>query len=366
MFIFFILLPLLYLASNVYIFCKMVKAIKRLPLVARISLSLLFWVAAFSFFASMGARNNEELPLALSRAIYLAGSLWIVFIIYVALIGLLFDIARRIAPSFRCNSAHAAVIAAILLCYGNYRYRNPQIVPLDITLEKEMEQSLRIAVVSDLHLGLGTGKASLRRFITMVDAEKPDVILITGDLIDNSLTAVVAEGMEEELARLSAPMGIYMVPGNHEYIAGYDECKAFIDKTPIRLLRDTVVRLPGGVQLMCRDDYANPYRMDMFRLSLLADSRQPIILLDHQPREIALKDMLGIDVQLSGHTHDGQVWPGNYITAGLFEQSSGYRKWNHSHCWVSSGFSLWGPPLRLGTRGDFAIITLRGKGNAVD
>ena len=82
--------------------------------------------------------------------------------------------------------------------------------------------------------------------------------------------------------------------------------------------------------------------------------------MDHQPREIAESDAEGTDLHISGHTHHGQVWPGSLITDRLFKQSHGYRKWDNAHVWVSSGISLWGPPVRLGTKGDYAIITLRG------
>lgn len=366
MFIFFILFPLLYLASNIYIYCKLLRAIKRRHIATKILSSLLFWAAAFSLFTSIAARDNENLPDVLSRIMFTGGSLWAIFIIFVALITALFDITRRIFPSFKCNIAHAAFFATVLLCYGNYCHRHPQVVPLDITLDKAMSGEMRIAVVSDLHLGHGTGKGRLKDIVRRVNKENPDLILIVGDLVDGSINPLIHNNLNEELSQLRAHAGIYMVPGNHEYIAGYKKCEKFIEETPIRLLCDTVVTLPNGVQLLLRDDYVNPNRMDIFSLYALADENKPTILLDHQPREIWIKNALGIDIQLSGHTHHGQVWPGNYITDHLFEQSHGYRKWSNSHVWVSSGVSLWGPPVRLGTRGDIAMITLKGRESTQD
>ncbi len=361
MFIFFILLPLFYLASNIYIYCKLLRATKHKHIITRAVLSLLFWGTAFSLFISIGTKENEHLPDLLSRALFVAGSLWVVFIIFTAAISFIFDISRLILPKFKCNTLHAVFISALLLCYGYYIHSNPQIVPLDITLDKAMKDSLKIAVVSDLHLGHGTGKGLLKKYVEKINAEKPDLILITGDLIDNSLKPVIANHLDEELSLLNCPLGVYMAPGNHEHISGYEECDKFLKNTPIRLLRDTIITLPNNVQIIFRDDYINPSRADIFSLCAQTHKEKPTILLDHQPRDIALKDLLGIDIQLSGHTHHGQVWPGNYITDLLFEQSHGYRKWENSHVWVSSGVSLWGPPLRLGTRGDIAIITLKGQ-----
>lgn len=361
MIIFFLLLPLLYIAGNIYLYCKLWKAAKRQAVITRIALTLLFWGVAASLFVAMGMRNSSQVPHALASIMFLGGSLWIVFVIFTALMSLIFDITRRIFPKFRCNTLHAVLLATALLCYGHCNYRNPQIVPLEIELNKPMEGTMRIAVVSDLHLGYGTGKGMLQRFINLINSQKADIILIAGDLIDNSIRPMVAERLNEELSQLHAPLGIYMAPGNHEYISGYDECFDFLKNTPVRMLRDTVVTLPNGVQLLLRDDAANRNRMPMEAFYALADSTRPSILIDHTPKKIAEKDRLGVDIQLSGHTHHGQVWPGNYITDYLFEQSYGYRKWSRSHVWVSSGMSLWGPPVRLGTKGDIAIITLKGR-----
>ena len=85
----------------------------------------------------------------------------------------------------------------------------------------------------------------------------------------------------------------------------------------------------------------------------------PTIVLDHQPYDLAKTDSLGVDIQISGHTHNGQIWPLNWFTDYIFEQSHGYHKWSRSHIFVSSGLSLWGPPFRIGTRGDMAVIELR-------
>ena len=327
---------------------------------SRVLVSLFFWLATLSFFASMWLRDSQ-IPEAVTRTMYRGGSLWTVFVIYTAMIALVLDVARILCPKFKCNVLHACVISLALLCYGHYNYRNPRIVPMDIVLDKPMTGALKMVVVSDLHLGHGTGKGVLKRFVRMINNESPDVILIAGDLIDNSVDAVIAEHLEEELSLLQAPMGVYMSPGNHEYISGYEECERFLENTPIKMLRDTVVNLPCGVQLLLRDDAANKKRLKVNKFVALADEERPMIMVDHHPREIAKKDKLGVDLQISGHTHHGQVWPGNYITDYIFEQSNGYRKWSHSHVWVSSGLSLWGPSVRLGTDGDIAVITLRGE-----
>ena len=191
----------------------------------------------------------------------------------------------------------------------------------------------------------------------MINEQKPDLILIGGDLIDNSVVPLYTEKMSEELSELKAPMGIYMVPGNHEYISGIDESARFIKSTPIQLLIDSVVTLPNGI-LIGRDDRHNPSRRSLQELMENIDKSRPIILLDHQPYNLTDAEAAGIDLQFSGHTHHGQVWPMSLVTDYIYEQSHGYRQWGDTHIYVSSGLSLWGPPFRIGTESEMVVFEL--------
>ena len=141
----------------------------------------------------------------------------------------------------------------------------------------------------------------------------------------------------EELSELKAPLGIYMVPGNHEYISGMNASARFIQDTPIQLLRDSIVTLPGGIQLIGRDDRSNTARRSLQELMANVDKNKPIILLDHQPYKMSL------------------------VTDHIYEQSHGYRQWGNSHIYVSSGLSLWGPPFRIGTESEMVVLQLSTK-----
>ena len=196
-------------------------------------------------------------------------------------------------------------------------------------------------------------------FLLLINAPHPDLILISGDLIDNSVVPLYTENMAEELANLKAPMGIYMVLGNHEYISGIDESIRYIKSTQIQLLRDSVVTLPNGIQLIGRDDRHNRKRHSLQELMVNIDKSKPIILLDHQPFDLEKTEAAGIDLQFSGHTHHGQIWPINWVTDYIFEQSHGYRQWGNSHVYVSSGLSLWGPPFRIGTHSEMVIFNFQ-------
>ena len=166
--------------------------------------------------------------------------------------------------------------------------------------------------------------------------------------------------MEEELGLLKARYGIYMVPGNHEYISGIEKCGAFIRLTPIVLLRDSVVTIEGMVNIAGRDDRSNRRRKSVRELMDDTENRLPTIILDHQPAdtevESAVKEKAAL--ALYGHTHKGQIWPFSLLTGAIYAHDYGYGKTGQTHIYVSSGLGLWGPPLRIGSRSEIAVIEL--------
>lgn len=127
-------------------------------------------------------------------------------------------------------------------------------------------------------------------------------------------------------------------------------------------LKDEIAELPSGIQIIGRDDRSNTNRQPLDILMARADSARPVVVLDHQPFNLAEADAAGVDLQVSGHTHNGQIWPLNMLVGWIFEQGHGYRKWSHAHIYVSSGLSLWGPPFRIGTKSDLAVMRIRGEG----
>ena len=387
-----------YLCGNVYIFARGLQALKAvtpkrlrpLGIIMQCGFSALFWLAALLFIMAMFARN-ASLPAGLNSVLYNVGSAWLVFTLYMVLSLLVIDITkvvfyqiRRFLNRFGFLISLVAVSAVLYSGYNNYR--SPQVRELDIDLstmgsetatgvEKTEsatdtvsvedsvtpvgKKTLKIVALSDVHLGYSTDKEDLARYVGMINSLLPHIILIGGDLIDNSVVPLWEQRMEEELGQLQAPGGIYMVPGNHEFISGIEKSEEFLKSTPVVLLRDSVVVLPGGLQLVGRDDRSNRSRASVEELMARVQKGLPVIMMDHQPYELGLKDSLGVDLQLSGHTHRGQIWPMSLLVERIYEQSHGYRKWENSHVVVSSGLSLWGPPFRIGTQSDLWVINVK-------
>ena len=350
-----------YLCGNIYIFVRALQTLSGLSLGWKVVFSLGYWLAALALVLSIFVLRHIEIPEVLSQGLFNIGSVWLVFTLYMVLALLVTDISKFFIPTLKTYGFVVSFgFTVCLLTYGYFNYKHPDINHLDITLDKPLQgQPMKIVAISDVHLGNGTRKPQLQKFIEMINAQEPDLIIIGGDLIDNSLIPLYQQKMAEELNQLKAPMGIYLAPGNHEYISGMEACEQFLKGTPIRLLRDSIVTLPNGLQLIGRDDRSNRRRLPIAELMKQADSTKPTLLIDHQPYEVAKKDSLGIDIQFSGHTHRGQVWPLSLLVDNMYEQSHGYRKWNHSHVYVSSGLSLWGPPFRIGTKSDMLVMRVK-------
>lgn len=357
---FFIVLISIYLAGNFYIFRRGAQALVAQAFGVKMLLAVLFWCGALAFIGSFLGRN-AKLPVALAHTVHEVGTGWLVFALYMVLCLIVFDLFRLFNYPCKQGFYISLFLTLSLLGYGHYHYQHPKTKVINIVINKSAvhyEQPLKVVAVSDVHLGYGTDKEALKQYVRMINAQQPDLLLIAGDLIDNSVVPLYEEKMMEELRELQAPLGIYMVPGNHEYFSDMRKCIRFIDETPIRLLRDEVVTLPGGIQIIGRDDRSNPSRRSLQELVKEIDPAKPVILLDHQPYNLPDTEQAGIDLQFSGHTHRGQIWPISLITDHLFDQSHGYRQWGNSHVYVSSGLSLWGPPFRIGTDSELIVFNI--------
>lgn len=351
----------LYLAGNIYVFVKGWKSLRGLSFPVKCLISLAYWCVVLLMFASYWNRGGY-LPENIRPLLYPAGSAWLLVILYMTLILLATDILRIFRLRLKHTFVAAAGLTACILAYGSWHYNHPVVRELNLNIDKPLASSgktlLRVAAMSDLHLGQGTGKKLLKKYVDLVNSQNPDLILIGGDLVDNSISPLYRQRMYEELSQLKAPLGIYMVPGNHDYFGGGIELvREFTEKTPIILLQDSLVTLPAGLQLLGRDDRRAP-RRSLADWGKSIQPQKPVLMLDHQPYNLDQTAQAGIDIQFSGHTHRGQIWPLSLIADHVFELSYGYRQIGRSHICVSSGISLWGPPFRIGTDSEIVMLNL--------
>jgi predicted MPP superfamily phosphohydrolase len=311
-------------------------------------------------FAFFFLRNAKSIPFSAGHFIYQFGTSWLIFILYMVIFLAANDLLRLFIRNFSSGFFLSFGLTICLFIYGyiNNQHISKQVFNIHINKPSDGIKSLKIVAISDWHLGLGSSKSQINNIISQINREKPDLIMIAGDLIDNSVQPVNAQQMNKDLDRLEAKTGIYMVPGNHEYISGMEACKQFVQKTKITLLIDAMVTLPCGLQIIGRDDRSNRRRMSEADWKNITDRNKPIIILDHQPAYLEDAQTLGADIQIGGHTHHGQIIPLTWLTDYMFDISYGLVKQENMNYYVSSGVSLWGPPFRIGTNNEIVVFNI--------
>jgi predicted MPP superfamily phosphohydrolase len=360
-------------AINSYIFVRGWQALPH-PLSIRIAYCLLFFIFYTSFFIAMAGRNS--FPLGLQKMLYLIGSVWFAAMLYLSLYFLFTDIIHWLNHFFRFFPAlitpvvfhqiqviSGYCLVIIILMAGHYRFTHPAIVEKEITVHKDGGKygELKALVISDLHLGAGIDKKRLQQYVQLINAQKPDVILIAGDMIDSSVHPLEEERMYEEINQLEAPLGIYFCPGNHEYISGIDRSLSFFKKTKMNVLIDSTICVNNSFWLIGRNDRSYDKRLSLKQLIEKTNPNQALFLLDHQPYHLEEAVACGIDIQVSGHTHNGQLWPFNHIVDQVYELGYGYLKKENTHIVVTSGLGLWGPQFRIGTQSELVVLNIRFK-----
>lgn len=219
----------------------------------------------------------------------------------------------------------------------------------------------RIVQVTDIHVGPTIGREFIEAIVARVNALKPDLVAITGDLVDGSVEEL-AEHVAP-LAKLQAKDGVFFVTGNHEYYSGADAWIAHLATLGVRVLRNERVRIGGdeGFDLAGIDDASsrgNGHGPDLAKALRGRDASRACVLLAHQPRGIELADSLGVDLQLSGHTHGGQMIPWNFLVRLQQPFVAGLHRLARAQIYVSRGTGYWGPPMRFGVPAEITEIEL--------
>ena len=362
----FMIIPILMLLAAIYVYYRIWHI---LPFSNPIKwLSTLVLLLPFGlFFGYMSARSDNT-SYWVNQTFSSISTSWMIILLYLLMFFLVTDIARLLIPTLRpyfSNSWYGSlgILAFMVVTFvgGNLWYHHKVRVPLSIQVEKPMKP-IKIVGISDLHLGYTIGKKELGKWVDMINAEKPDIVLIAGDIIDSNVVPVEQQKMYEELSRLNAPLGVYSCLGNHDYYADTLKSEAFMQKAGIHLLKDEAVLVNNEFYVVGRDDRNNETnRKSVVELTKGLDHSKPILLLDHQPYHLDRSEAAGVDFQLSGHTHRGQVFPLNWVTDYVYEKSWGYLQKGNTHIYVSSGIGLWGGKFRIGTQSEYVVIEMAGR-----
>lgn len=330
------------------------------------------------------------------RILKILGNYWLGTLEYVLLFVLLFDAVRRITGhSFLIRYRYPSMLhtwpkslllfgglSVLLVCalslYGIFHARNIKVRHYPVTLEKSCGLSgLKIALIADLHLGYNSTERHIKRIVEAINQENPDLVCIAGDFFDNEYEAIKnPEILAELLASLESTYGTYGCLGNHDVsekiLAGFTfphrESLArdprfmdFLDSADISILEDETIFLADGFYLSGRKDPDMAKKEADTRLSYDSlthdlDQSFPIIVMDHQPKDLALGEAAGADLILSGHTHGGQMFPASLFMPLLWENPWGIKKIGAMTSVVTSGAGVWGPAMRVGSDCEIVIL----------
>lgn len=381
----------LYLLVNGYLFARLSMTLVGAGVLRGI-LCGLFLLCAAAF--PVARLLHGRIPDVLSGFLATVGSLYFAPMIYAFFLTLATDILRLLngvvkltpyPPPFSVNARFNLVMAILLLSaaiclLGAWNAKLPVVVRHEIPARSSpfaqglVPGAIKIAAISDIHLGRLVGVAHLKKLIDLTRAEEPDIVLLVGDVMDDTdwlRDDRAREAAAALFASLAPRLGVWAVPGNHEYYAGMEACQAFFASCGIRLLRDEWA-VPGDALLLIgRDDRAGA-RYGVERKSLpdiLASARSagaadaatralPIVVMDHQPFELSESQEAGAALQLSGHTHRGQLFPFNFVVAGMYERHYGLYRRGDTFYYVSSGGGTWGPPVRTTGRPEVVMLTM--------
>ncbi len=330
----------------------------------------LFWVLAglsVSFITTALVVHWQE--NLVTRMAYLISSVWIGAFVYlvmacaaawtVAVILRIAGMGSTIGDQVTIAIALLAALSATV--YSLWNAAHPVVKPVTIAI-RELPESWagrKIVQLSDIHIGAILREGFLAEIVRKTNEQKPDLVAITGDLFDGA--GLELGRMAQPLDELEAPLGTFFITGNHETYVGLERSLAALSGSKVRILRDEIVEI-DGVQLVGIDYPLMGQRKNLDSILTRIDRGRPCIVLYHEPAFSDTMKTLGVDLQLAGHTHRGQMWPFNYITKRVY-RGLDYGLYSNGdyNLYTSCGVGTWGPPLRSGNRPEIVVLTLQRK-----
>ncbi len=374
--LFFIIFFALYALINSYVFIRGWQALSYLPFLKPFFV-IVFLLFSFSYiFVKI---FTEKIPAFIHDPLLWIGSFWFAFLLYFVLILFLIDLTRLIdnfIPFLPVSLSEptslmklylgtgVTVLVLLITAAGFISRTNFKVKTLELTLQKKNSTltELNIVMFSDLHLSPINDEAFLNKIVRKVNSLNPEIILLPGDIVDDKAGILKRNGIGPGLQNLKSKYSVFSCTGNHEFINGIEGSVNFAKEFGIIVIRDEFIKIENLFYVIGREDvskgnFTNEKRKQLKDIVSEINSSLPLILLDHTPVRLYEAVENGIDLQLSGHTHNGQMFPLNFITNLIYKVSWGYLKKGNTQFYVSSGVGSWGPPVKLAS--DAEIVNLK-------
>ena len=273
---------------------------------------------------------------------------------------------------YRSGMLPIAVTLAVLV-FAYWNAHNVVKTEYVVHVDKTMSQPVRVAYISDLHAGLTLDAEGLQKYAKEIAAENPDLVILGGDIVDEGTSLECMQLTFQILGDIPSELGTFYVYGNHDRSNHWGECDyttaqldAAMAEAGIQVLSDEVLQLRDDLVLVGREDASfggNRERAQSAKLLEGVSQDACILLLDHQPRDLSINKDLGVDLQLSGHTHAGQIWPVGLVSEAfeINEMTYGIQRMEDYHIIVSSGMAGWGYPFRTSGHSEYVMVDIQGK-----
>lgn len=377
MILFFTIFLTVYTAVNYYVFIRGWQALSSLPAFKPFYLPI-FVITAYGYI--IAKILYKFLPPLAYDILLVIGAIWFAYLVYFILIILGIDLLRLLDsfihffPTFitknyeltkKITAVIIIVVVSIVIFFGNLNKRDITVKTLDLNLPKGDGKlnELNIVLAADLHLSPIDGEKLLSKIVEKINLLKPDLILFAGDIVDDKAEVLMRCGIGESFKQLNPKYGIYAINGNHEFINDVDPSVKFMEEYGMTVLRDDYDLVDSSFYIVGREDvvmkqFTAKERKSLSQIINTIEENYPKMLLDHTPVKLEQAKKNRIDLQFSGHTHHGQIWPGNLITNLIYEVSWGYKKKGKTHYYVTSGAGTWGPPVRIGSKSEIVNIKI--------
>ncbi|EOR27278.1 metallophosphoesterase [Clostridium sartagoforme AAU1] len=369
-----VLFSLLYFLINYYIGRKILNGFNYIFKISPLVFWIIFWVLALSYIISMFL--NKFISPNLTNFLYLIGSYWMGLLMYTLLtfpiIGIINIIISKSHLSNNLTDKYyiyqtilIALVFIIITTIGSFNAKNSYVTSFDIDIDKpSFKEPVNVIMVSDIHLGNIVKNKKLSNMVKEINDLNPDIVIIAGDIIDSDIKPFLNTNMGREFSKIKSTYGTYATLGNHDLMTKAEtQIVKILEENSVKVLRDESILINDSIYIIGRDDitinrFSENDRASLLDLTHNLDKSKALIVIDHNPKYINESLNANIDLQLSGHTHKGQIAPGNLVTNKMFEIDYGYLKKDNLNVVVSSGYGTWGPPIRIGSRSEIVQMNL--------
>jgi len=309
----------------------------------------------------------EQTPAFIVKISAWLSGLWIAisyYIIWASIIMFILWLSKKLFDFNPPMKTIASVLMIFILgfvAWGSYRAMNPILRTEKIVTEKlPTGEKHKIVLLTDIHLGQILGRSYSEELVQKVNNLNPDLVLISGDLLDERMRYVIAQDSLSPLKGFNSKNGVFLAFGNHDYLDQPEAWQKMVEDNQIQVLRDKDIKL-GNLKITGINDFSR--NRANYSLEALSQENKFYysILLDHQPRKMEAASKAGYDLYLAGHTHTGQLWPNRLLTKQMYSLDYGRKDFGKLTAITSNGYGFWGPPVRTEVKPEYILIEIEGK-----